>query len=351
MDSAPTLGAEALRSLVIESATQENSTVDLSGILWMEHLNLIVGDLDQATAFYIDLLGFSRYPSTSFHINLGQQQFHLATPKQDDELVHTISGSIGMTVPNLQSVIDRIPRAKEALKGTKFEILQCSPEDGYLSLHGPWGNKFHIYDLLYDDSLAQRISTTKSEPSPRKMDNLHDWGGSYGSHRMAVRQQPGIRYIEFACRKGTSRAIGNFYQQVVDCRGIHSFETLRRNNLDTKSDGIAVSVGPGVHLLFVEHEETRDTWMEAMKGIHICIYVQDFHGLYQRLSQEKLIWSNPRFQHLDSCDTWEQAKRGRTLRFRYVLDLETKEPIYELEHETRPLLHGQYMKPLQYTPR
>lgn len=358
MASPPSLGASTLRSLVIQSATQEiaqdDATLDLSGILWMEHINLIVGDLDLATTFYLDFLGFSRDPSKSFHINLGQQQFHLATPKTDDESVHIIAGSIGLTVPNLQTVIDRIPRAQEALKMTKFEILQTSTEEGYLILQGPWGNKFHIYDLLYDESLAKVSNHRPSEKSTHKMDNLHDWGGSYASHRMAVRQQPGIRYIELTCRKGTSSAIGRFYQQLLKCDGrIHSFENLSCQS-DTYGDGVALSLGPGVHLLFVEQEnleaESYDAWMQAMRGIHICIYVEDFRGLYQRLSQENIIWSNPRFEHLDSCDTWEQAKRGRTLRFRYVLNLQTKEPIYELEHETRPLLHGQYMKPLHYTP-
>mmetsp|Transcript_45176 Transcript_45176/g.109330 ORF Transcript_45176/g.109330 Transcript_45176/m.109330 type:complete len:371 (-) Transcript_45176:408-1520(-) len=367
----PSLGASRLRSLVVQAATldisEDEASLDLSGILWLEHINLIVGDLDLAAAFYLDFLGFSRDPSKSFHINLGQQQFHLATPKKKDdgydESVHTIAGSIGLTVPNLESVIHRIPQVQEALKTTKFEILQTNPEQGYLTLQGPWGNKFHIYDLLYDASFAssnQSISPTQPPSSTHKMDNLHDWGGNYGCHRMAVRQQPGIRYLELACQKGKSLSIGNFYRQMLQSRGIHSFETLNESNtvnVDTNS-GIALSVGPGVHILFVEEGEEEEadessyvSWMEAMQGIHICVYVEDFRGLYERLAAENLVWSNLRFQHLDSCDTWMQAKRGRTLRFRYILDLETKKPIYELEHETRPLLHGQNMKPLQYTPR
>ncbi|CAJ1945942.1 unnamed protein product [Cylindrotheca closterium] len=360
----PSLGASNLRSLVIQAATQEiaqdddATSLDLSGILWMEHINLIVGDLDLAAAFYLDFLGFSRDPTKSFtHLNLGQQQFHLAVPKTPEESVHTIAGSIGLTVPDLQSVIDRIPQAQEVLQEkTQFEILKTNLEEGYLTLQGPWGNKFHIYDLQHDSTYAGASSSSLSQ-STRKMEQLHDWGGTHGSHRMAVRQQPGIRYLELICQKGTSRAIGDFYQQMLHSHGIHSFEKLKQNqSIDMDTDGIALSVGPGVHIMFVEQQEEAapefyDSWMKAMQGIHICVYVEDFHGLYQRLAAKHLIWTNPRFEYLDSCDTWEQAKRSRTLRFRYILDLETKKPIYELEHETRPLLHGQYMKSLQYIPR
>jgi catechol 2,3-dioxygenase-like lactoylglutathione lyase family enzyme len=335
--NSPSLGASKLRSLVIQAATQEiaqdDATMDLSGILWMEHINLIVGDLDMASAFYLDFLGFTQDPTKSFfHMNLGQQQFHLAMPKTADESVHTIAGSIGLTVPSLESVIHRIPQAKEVLETTKFEILQTNLEEGYLTLQGPWGNTFHIYDLPHDSAYAssssapnQVSSSSSSSPqSTRTMEDLHDWGGNYGSHRMAVRQQPGIRYLELTCQKGTSRAIGNFYQQMLPSRGIHSFDQLKQNQtIEIDTDGIALSVGPGVHIVFAEQEEEvaaklYDSWMEATKGIHICVYVEDFRELYQRLAVENLVWSNPRFKHLDSCDTWKQAKSFRTSRFRYI---------------------------------
>jgi len=89
-----------------------------------------------------------------------------------------------------------------------------------------------------------------------------------------------------------------------------------------------------------------------MKGVHICIYVHDFKGLYNRLSDHSLIWTNPRFTRLDSCDTWKEAKNSRTLRFRYIIDIndndndQSNKPkiLMELEHETRPIRHGQFMK-------
>ena len=36
------------------------------------------------------------------------------------------------------------------------------------------------------------------------------------------------------------------------------------------------------------------------------------------------------------------------LRFKTIIDVETKEPLLELEHETRACAHFQFMKPVEY---
>ena len=110
-------------------------------------------------------------------------------------------------------------------------------------------------------------------------------------------------------------------------------------------------MGPGVHLVYVESTDLTDSDLQKMKGVHICVYAADFEGLYHRLKDRNLIWTNPRFTHLDSCDTWEEAVASRTLRFKDIIDLETGEKLIELEHETRPLRHGQYLKVPKYEPK
>ena len=77
-----------------------------------------------------------------------------------------------------------------------------------------------------------------------------------------------------------------------------------------------------------------------------------------KLSSLNLICTNPRFVHLDTCNTWEEARDSRTLRFKDVIDLLNNDDgddnntnkILELEHEVRPLRHGQYMKVPYYVP-
>ena len=59
----------------------DDTFLDVPGVAWMEHLNLIVGhgseDRGKAEAFYLDVMGMTPDKSGSFHVNLGRQQFHL----------------------------------------------------------------------------------------------------------------------------------------------------------------------------------------------------------------------------------------------------------------------------------
>ena len=348
------------------------SSLDVSGILWMEHLNIIIGDKEQAEYFYLNILGFTRDAGKSFHVNLGQQQFHLAEPKRDGEIPHIIAGTVGLVVPDLDTVRQRIQdelssSSSSMLKETKFSVI--SDGDDCLTISCPWGNTFCIYSVKDDDKRwAEAISETANgaddSATPQKMTNMHLDGGFYGSHRMAVRSQPGIRFVQIACPTGTAPAIAKFYREMLHCTVFETKATTMSGKTGAdetdKMVGCAIiSVGPGVHVVFAEQQQKEDETeeislpeaMKAMEGVHMCIYANDFAGIYQRLSKENLIWTNPRFVHLDTCDTWEEAAASRTLRFKNVIDLSTKESILELEHETRPLRHGQYLKVPKYEPK
>lgn len=329
------LGGGQLRNMVFEAARfDESQTLDVDGILWTEHINLVVGSKELAEYFYIDVLGCTRDGGKSFHVNLGQQQFHLA---ENGEPPQRITGSIGLTVPNLKTVKERIKDAVEVLRDTQFKILNDSPE--CLTVRCPWGNCMHLYSVQ-DDCLQPTAQ------SARKMENLHAEGGSYGSQRMAVRGNPGIRYIEITCPPKQSSAVARFYREMLGCT-VFEFS----GDEDSEATAATVCVGPGVHLVFVESIKSSPEDTKKMEGVHVCFYVNDFKVLYKKLEARRLIWSNPRFLHLDSCDTWNDAKSCRTLRFKDVIDLSTGEKILELEHETRPLRHGQYLKVPLYNPR
>ena len=331
------LGGSTLRLLVTDAARKNREQgIDLQGILWLEHINLVVGSAPLAKYFYLEVLGLTRDEGKSFHVNLGQQQFHLA--ENGDLPQHFAGGGIGLVVPDLNSLRERVALAHETLKDTTFGIL--SDSDDCITLRGPWGNRFYIYSMQDDPELA------REEPlsTPMKMANMHAEGGTYGAHRMAVRGKPGIRFVEVPCPMGKSKDVADFYREMIGCA---VWETRQ-----DKRNCAVIEVGPGVHLVFVEHssEEIPLEAIQAMEGIHICFYVNDFAALYQRLSERNLVWTNPRFVHLDSCDTWEDALSSRTLRFKDIVDLSTGEKILELEHETRPLRHGQYLKVPKYEP-
>jgi catechol-2,3-dioxygenase len=263
----PSLGANALADVVTKAARHDESvSLDVHGIMWLEHINLVVGSKTDAEVFYNEFLGCSKDQSSSFHRNLGQQQFHLA---ENGDPAQVITGSIGLTVPSLDSIRERLPGASTALADTKFEILEDDSSKGVMTIICPWGNRFHLYDIRNDNLESTSDST-------QKMVKLHAEGGSYGSQRLAVRGQPGIRYIEIACREGTSQAIANFYKEIFRC-------TVSKPS----SDKTVVCAGPGVHLVFAENKAVTEDDMTAMQGVHICIYANDFKNLYRRLDSRK----------------------------------------------------------------
>jgi catechol-2,3-dioxygenase len=331
---ATTLGSRALRSLVQEaSMNTQKKSLDLGGIVWMEHINLVVGDMSTATKFYVDLLGFTPERDAkpkSNHFNLGQQQLHVAVAESDGDLPQRVTGSIGLTVPSLQRIRERLGNAKLELIGTLFSI-EGGDDSNVLTVSCPWGNIIHLYDISVDD---KHQSIHSASQSSQKMAVFHSDSGVYGPHRMAVRGNPGIRYVEIACHVGTVASIAEFYEELLGCHVTR-----------TSEPGVAtVCVGPGVHLAFVENENLTKCSLKSMNGVHLCIYIPNFQRTYDVLKKRDLIWTNPRFTHLDSCETWEECLSTRTFRFRDIIDVQKGEKIFELEHETRPMLHGQYMK-------
>jgi hypothetical protein len=59
-----------------------------------------IANLIDLEVLHLAILGETRYKS--FHINLGQRQFHLAENK--GEPAQKIAGSIGLIVPNLETL-------------------------------------------------------------------------------------------------------------------------------------------------------------------------------------------------------------------------------------------------------
>ena len=73
-------------------------------------------------------------------------------------------------------------------------------------------------------------------------------------------------------------------------------------------------------------------------------YVDAFADRYARLRETARVFTNPRFAHLDTCDTAEEALASRTFRFAFP-------GVPNLEHETRALSHVQFLKNVAYEAR
>jgi catechol 2,3-dioxygenase-like lactoylglutathione lyase family enzyme len=167
----------------------------------------------------------------------------------------------------------------------------------------------------------------------------------------------GIRYVSFQARRGTVERIGRFYAEMLGAT-VHVEEHAEGEMAITA----AVLVGPSVHFVFFEHREEDLSAEEEAKqagkgaasdggeGLHACVYIHSFKRAFERLDARGLIWTNPRFRHLDTCDSWEEAHASRQFRFKSIVDLDTMEPLLELEHEVRAQRHFQFYKRTHYPP-
>ena len=299
-----------------------------SGLVWLEHVNIVVGDRGDAERFYFEEgLGCSRDPGKpggpgtkgTMWANLGAQQFHLAE-EADDDPRQAVRGAIGLALPDCAAAAQRL------------EVLERAGVCGPLEVHGadrftvrcPSGNVFHCYDMSYEGDDV--VDATK--PKGPKMVSLHDRDG-YGARGgpVAVRGRPGIRYVHFLV--ADAEAAGAAY-----CAEFGGVAT-------TQGETCAVQAGLGpVHLLF--ETAPPDPQADARQdGVHLCVYVDNFSKRYESLKPH--CFTNPRFKHLDTCDTLDEARASRTFRFAFP-------EVPNLEHETRDLTHVQFLKQIHYEP-
>ena len=309
-------------------------------LVWLEHINIVVGSRDLAEVFYFEGLGFTkavRKAGSTLWANVSRfQQLHLAACV-DGEAPQAVNGTIGITVRSLDRVVAGCAGIATVLRGTQYSVQPTTLEDSSraLDITGPWGNRFVIFEV------GDYGTTSTSTPSASSsvMENRHaQWDGD-----MAVRGGPGIRFVEF--RTTLPEVAAAFY------RGIFG----ARTTAISMPELAAVSVGQGCHFLFTaitapekidapaaaEHARIERQRVERQRGVHVCVYVSNFEDAYAALHGAGLVRTNPRFAYLDRCDTLAEARASRQLRFYSVGSL-------ELEHETRCLRHASYMQPLEF---
>ena len=77
---------------------------------------------------------------------------------------------------------------------------------------------------------------------------------------------------------------------------------------------------------------------------HICLYVgetmEDFEQAYRNAAVADVVWINPRFD--DKVDSLQAAKQWNQFRLQNIVDLETGDPIFQLEHEIRSIQHPSF---------
>ena len=125
----------------------------------------------------------------------------------------------------------------------------------------------------------------------------------------------GMPYVEFKTPPGSSKGIAKFYSTVIGCATL------------IESDSVRVAMGHNQELIYRETDEP----LPEYDGHHIAIYVSNFSGPHQWLAERDLISEeSDQFQY----------------RFQKIVDPDSGDLLYEIEHEVRSLSHQMYRRPL-----
>jgi hypothetical protein len=194
-----------------------------------------------------------------------------------------LRGVAGIVVPDLEALRTRLEEVKPRLQGTKFK---WENEDKHVAVTCPWGNKLRC----------------------------HAPGPEFGDMTL------GVPYVEFTVPPGKAKGIGRFYEEImgapstmVECSGMPAAK---------------VRIG-GNQLSFI-FRETNDP-IPAYDGHHVAIYISDFGTPYKKLMDRGLI---------------SMESHQYEWRFIKIVDLDTNELLFEIEHEVRSMTNPLYMRPL-----
>jgi hypothetical protein len=264
----------------------DRSAEDLGNIVGLEHVNVTVPDQRLATLFYISGLGMTRDPYlvtgvVNMWVNMGRSQFHL--PIGEPQVVR---GRVGIIVPDLDQLAQRLEMVRKHLEGTKFDYKAGNGKSNrYLDVTCPWGNQLRCH-----------------APEER-----------FGPVVL------GVPYVEFDVPAGTADGIARFYGDVFG--GLTTVE---------KSGGgraARISVGPQQSLVFRETKKK----IADYDGHHLQLYIADFSGPYKKLLKRKMI---------------SQESNQHQYRFLDIYDPQDGKVLFRLEHEIRSMTHPLYARPM-----
>lgn len=217
----------------------DRSEENIGNVLSMQHINLCVPDLYLATIFYVTGLGLTRDPYVDFGgpimwVNAGEQQFHLLQNK-----AQRWRGHMGVVVPNLDDLKDRLGRVEKTLSDTEFSWREAND---CVQVTCPWGNDIRVF-------------------------GPNSFPGQY----------LGIPYAEMLVAPGTAEGIARFYEQVLDT------PAAVRNGGEGKRTEVAM--GFDQQLIY---QETQGA-IPDYDGHHIAIHIANFSAPHAYLAERGLL--------------------------------------------------------------
>jgi hypothetical protein len=266
----------------------DRTTQDVGNVVLLEHFNVIHTDQRLATLFYVAGLGGTRDPYLfvgldNMWVNFGRTQAHLPS-RGDKKVAEVLRGTIGMVVPDLEALKQRLAFAGDEMKRVAPDVpnkFSFREEKNCVEASCPWGNRFR----------------------------LHAPSADY------PRTDLGLAYVDFDVPPGTADGIARFYTQVMKCPA-------------SAANGRAtVPVSRNQKLFFTETKKPLPDY----DGHHIQVYITDFSGPYKWLLERGLI-----NMETDECE-W---------RFQWIVDPADGRKLFQIEHEVRSTKHWLYNRPL-----
>ena len=255
---------------------------DVSNIVHLEHINVTQPDQRLATLFYMAGLGGTRDPFLM--VGLDNMWVNLGRSQMHlpTNAPQRLRGMIGLVVPDLGLLKKRLEKILPALQGTEFRF---EDRGDHVSATCPWGNRFRCH-----------------APAPE-----------FGETELAM------AYIEYEVPGGGAAGIAAFYSGIMGAPA----EVISSEGAPTAS----VSVGRDQRLLFRETAAA----IPAYDGHHMQVYLADFSGPYKRLIERGLI---------------SKETDAHEWRFQDIVDPQTNQPLFRIEHEVRSMKHPLFGRPL-----
>lgn len=261
----------------------DRAAQDLGNIVNIGHVNVCITDQHLATHYYVTGLGLTRDP----FINTGCHNMWINVGMAQFHLPmgdpDVLRGVTGLVVPDRAALLDRLTQVRKPLEGTKFQFRESND---CIETVCPWGNRINVH--APDEARFGRIVL-------------------------------GMPYIEFEVRPGTAAGIARFYREIVGAR----------SEVVGNGDGpkARVQAGEKQYLYFRETDDPEKLYDKH----HVQIFITNFSGPYQRLRQLGLI---------------SMEANEHEYRFKDIVDLDTREVLFTVEHEVRSQTHPMFGRPL-----
>jgi len=261
----------------------DRTAEDLGNLVGLEHVNLRINNQGLASEFYLSGLGLTRDP----FMFPGTNNMWVNVGKSQFHLPtgtpDILRGVTGLVVPDRAALLERLAQMRKPLAGTQFDFRESNE---CVETVCPWGNRINVH-------------------APDE--------GRFG--RIVL----GMPYIRFDARPGTAQRIARFYREVMG-----ALATMVENGSGVSA---RVQVGEKQYWEFCETDAPERPYDRH----HGQIYITNFSAPYRRLEALGLI---------------TQEVNQHEYRFKDIVDLETREVLFTVEHEVRSQTHPLYGRPL-----